>query len=77
MGPVPSYWTPFEPDFYLDLRRPEWAEEEGQRWVRYFASEQGAFVHVHALHAKRIVEEIGRRNAARGVSRCATSSASS
>ena len=65
MGPAPSYWTPYEPDFYLDLRQPDWAQEEAARWVRYFACEQGAFVYIHALQAKRVIEELGRLNAAR------------
>ena len=61
----PGYWVPFEPDHYLDLRRVDWAEEERRRWVRYFACEQGAFVYVHGFEAKRVLEALGRLNAAR------------
>jgi hypothetical protein len=59
MGPTPSYWTPYPPDRYLDPRRPEWAKEVNQRWVRYFVCDVGAFAYVHALHAKRVVEVLG------------------
>lgn len=60
-----SYWTAFEPDAYLDLRQPEWIAEEAARWIRYVVSDQGAFIHVHGLEARRVVEQLGMLNSAR------------
>ena len=66
MGPKQGYWTTFEPDHYLDLRQPEWADEERRRWIRYFVCDQGtALVYIHAQEARRVVEGLGRLNAAR------------
>ena len=67
MGPKTGYWTPFEPNHYLDLRQPQWADAERQRWVRYIPCDLGAsaFVYIHALEARWVIEELGRLNAAR------------
>ena len=59
-GRPDTFWTPFDPDVYLDAREPGWATVES-RWVRYVASAARAIIYVHAREASAVVEALRGR----------------
>jgi hypothetical protein len=60
-GTPDTFWTPFDPDVYLDARRTAWAAVEA-RWVRYVSrAAGGAVIYVHAREARDVVEVLRGR----------------
>ena len=56
-----SHWVTFHPDWYLDLRRPEWAEEERLGYVKFMDLGDGKVVGVHCFHGSRIINTLSLR----------------
>lgn len=51
-----TFWWPFDPDKYLDLRRPEWREHERLGHVRY--DRTGPHVLVHLDFASPVISAV-------------------
>ena len=56
-----SPWVTFHRDWYLDLRRPEWAHHERTGHVKFQATGAEKFVCVHSHHASHIVDALALR----------------
>ncbi len=55
-------WTTFHPDWYLDFRRPEWAQEERAGHVQFDGATR--LVRIHFYYGGHIVDVLALRGTA-------------